>query len=90
MPVLLRRDIDLGEREGDQLVGLEVAADKGFDLFTRPVGDGCRMSHIACLPEHLPVGIGDVVAEELFLHLFRIEDTVAAHGQLTVRTRLER
>ena len=48
------------------------------------------MSHIACLPEHLPVGIGDVVAEELFLHLFRIEDTVAAHGQLTVRTRLER
>ena len=80
MPVLLRRDIDLGEREGDQLVGLEVAADKGFDLFARPVGDGRRMSHVARLPEHLLVGVGDVVAEELLLHLLRVEDAVAAHG----------
>ena len=90
MPVLLRRDIDLGEREGDQLVGLEVAADKGFDLLARPVGDSRRMSHVARLPEHLLVGVGDVVAEELLLHLLRVEDAVAAHGQPAVRAGLER
>ena len=90
MPVLLRRDIDLGERESDQLVGLEVAADKGFDLLARPVGDGRRVPHVARLPEHLLVGVGDVVTEELLLHLLRVEDAVAANGQPAVRAGFER
>ena len=62
----------------------------GFDLLARPVGDGRRVSHVARLPEHLLVGVGDVVAEELLLHLFRVEDAVAAHSQPAVRAGLER
>ena len=48
------------------------------------------MSHVARLPEHLLVGVGDVVAEELLLHLLRVEDAVAAHGQPPLRAGLKR
>ena len=48
------------------------------------------MSHVARLPEHLLVGVGDVVTEELLLHLLRVEDAVAANGQPAVRAGFER
>ena len=69
MPVLLRRDIDLGEREGDQLVGLEVAAAKGFDpvSYTHLVaGAGTGVAQHLLLVKRLGDGEGLVCREDVY------------------------